>query len=196
MVLNDISRAGWRILEHTRLALQIIPSAKPDLELRDCKGRSVLRRVVRSLSEDMLEMLLQAGADVKSQDCRGRSPLHRLLDCDYPDPERVAILLKWGADLDIVDSEGMTAGALGRERSFHRNTARTKRILDLIRQNRTRKVMKQQQAAVQAPPQRSEKTAPKKKQKGNKRNRAPATNNPFSVLTMEETKGTDAYPST
>ena len=111
VILQNLAVTRWKkdvgLLQR---ALKLVLAAKPDLESRDCKGRSVLSTIVLSMRDDHKHILidvLRAGANVNSQDNNGDSPLHLLLR--YPGVECLfRILLKWGADTDLKNKEGKT----------------------------------------------------------------------------------------
>ena len=104
LVLHDISEFGKSRMAHVGFALNVILAAKPDLEVRDAEGRSVLNRVINFINESMLEDLLRAGADVNSQDDRGRTPLHRFFgSCEE---KKYKLLFAYGADPDLRDEYG------------------------------------------------------------------------------------------
>ena len=108
LVLHDM-RGGWMSLDHIRVALRLILKAKPDLEVKDAKGRSVLNRIIKDIRKGMLVDLLQAGADVNSQDKNGNASTHRLLEDNSRDLNMFKVLLEWGADLSIKNRGGKTA---------------------------------------------------------------------------------------
>ena len=76
-VLQFLAGDSERAYHHAYLALEVILGAKPDLEGRDSKGRSVLNSAIKTINEDMLNALLRAGADVNSRDMNGKSALRR-----------------------------------------------------------------------------------------------------------------------
>lgn len=186
LVLQDLSGVGKRTLAHTRLALKIILAAKPDLEVRDGKGRSVLNRVVKTVDEGMLRDLLHAGADINSQDNRGRTPVHRLLSCYFPDHRKLKLLLEWGADPDIKDNDGEAAIADDWEDTTARYWQWGGKLKSVTRQHKAEKAKVQEQKSLQVLAEQAKAYAMKQKQEKTKKGRSEATRNPFSVLTVEE----------
>ena len=144
-VLRDLNGAEKKRLAHIGLALKVILAAKPDLEVRDSNGRSVLSRVVQTASEAMLEDLLQAGADVNSQDDSGRTPLHMLMfSDDRVCSDKVEILLDWGADPNCQDMYGRAAIPADWERRYKRD------IVKVIKQYKAEKARLKQEEDLRA----------------------------------------------
>ena len=97
---------GERRLAHIRLALKSLLAAKPDLEVHDSKGCSVLNRVIKSIGTDMLQDLLQAGADIHSRDNKGKSVLNRAINRITSTSLR--LLFKFRPDVNSQDNTGRT----------------------------------------------------------------------------------------
>ena len=106
LVLHSLEGAGKKRLAHVRLALKIVLAAKPDLEIRDSKGQSVLSRVVGTVDTSMLQDILRAGADISSRDNNGKSILHKAIVA--VDGENLQILLRAGMDVNSQDCNGDT----------------------------------------------------------------------------------------
>ena len=106
LILHNVRTAGKRTMAHARLALKIVLAAKPDLEVRDSKGRSVLSKVIETIDSGMIQALLHAGSDVNSRDNEGKSILHKAIRAI--DGVALKILLRAGADVDSQDNEGNT----------------------------------------------------------------------------------------
>ena len=101
-----------KYIGHVQRALKLVLAAKPDLELRNFKGRSVLCNGIRHMGNNHRHLLidiLRAGANVNSQDNNGDSPLHLLLQQYTFSEELFKILLKWGADPELTNKQGRTA---------------------------------------------------------------------------------------
>lgn len=56
----------------------------------------------------VLEFLLQCGASLNCVDFQGDTPLHHSLDCARPCREVVLVLLENGADVDVINRQGLT----------------------------------------------------------------------------------------
>lgn len=79
---------------------------KADVTLVDESGNSALSDAAYRYSTDSLELLLEAGADADSRNHEGQTPLMRALMHRNPHERTVALLLKAGADIDAVPSNG------------------------------------------------------------------------------------------
>ena len=182
LVLRDYEYAGKRKREHIGLALRIILAAKPDLEMRNEIGQSVLNDVIEFIDESPLLELLQAGADVNSRDNDGRTPLHRLMrGYECPDHEKVKLLLKWGAEIGLKGKDGEAAVTADL-------ASRQTKLLDVIEKHTREKAKVQQQNNLRVLAKQTEAYVKKQKQRATTRNRPQTSSNPFAVLPVEETE--------
>lgn len=99
LVHYDLQGAGKLRLARIHLALKIILAVKPNLEVRDREGRSVLSKVIKNLNAPILQDILRAGADVSSRDYSGKSILHKAIKAE--DANMLQILLRAGAGTDV-----------------------------------------------------------------------------------------------
>ena len=106
LILHDFTAATQKALEHVRLALKIVLAAKPDLEVCNSKGQSVLSKVISTIGSHMLQELLHAGADVHSRDHQGKSILHYAIKT--VDGDTLKTLLHAGMDVNCQDNKGNT----------------------------------------------------------------------------------------
>ena len=184
-VLRDLSCAGRKRLAHVGLVLKVILAAKPDLEVRDDDGCSVLNRVVGFVNEHMLKDLLQAGADPNSQDNSGRTPLHRMTG-SYSSArnEKVKLLLERGADLNLKDINGTPAIPVQWEQELGHSE---QDVLRSIKQCR----YLQQEWNLQALAEQTKAYVKKQKQNNDKKRESKSSDNPFSVLAVEDTESVE-----
>ena len=150
-VLDDYRSASQEDRAHMVLALRIILTVKPDLEMRNDIGQSVLNYVIHQVDECALLDLLQAGADVNTQDVYGRTPLHGLIGAWCPFPEKVKMLLEWGADIFLEDEDGETAVTSGTYGGM-----RPMELLEVIKNHIREKAKEQQQKNLQIREKQSE----------------------------------------
>ena len=177
-LLRDIADIPRRGRAHVGLALSMVLAAKPDLEVRDVLGRSILNQVIQKLDEGMLEQLLRAGADPNSQDNTGQTALHRVIrpwSCDW---KKLKLLLERGADPDIEDKNGLAAVPADLERNFGRGE---KDIINYIKKHRRSKL----ERSLQVLAEQTKAYTTKQKQKNNEGRKVNSASNPFSVLTVE-----------
>ncbi|KAG7005388.1 hypothetical protein G7Y79_00020g049160 [Physcia stellaris] len=211
-VLRDIHDAGKRKLAHIRLALKCLLAAKPDLEVYDSKGCSVLNSVVKIINTDMLKDLLQAGADVHSRDAKGRSVLnravHRVSGASF------CLLLKFRPDVNSRDDTGRTplhrlfryyhvdeekaimllergadpdiqdsnGGAAVPVDWERRNGHRHESLVEVLRKHR---VKKEQDRKLQELSQQTKAFVLKQKQQEDRKRKPHSDSNPFSILAVE-----------
>ena len=188
LVLDSISGFGKRRMEHVGLALKTILAAKPDLEVRDALGRSVLNRVVDTVNESMLQDLLGAGADVNSQDEKRRTPLDRFLRTYSPDPGMVRLLFEYGADPDIRDEFGVAAVPSDWEaRAWHRST----KVGKVIREMKAARAKAKQDETLRMLAEQMKAFVARQKQEKAKKSKSPLTGNMFSALTVEGARDSD-----
>ena len=177
LVLHYYERAGKRRRAHIILALRTVLAAKPDLQMRNDLGQTVLNYLIESVDEDVVLELLQAGANVNTQDNNGRTPLHQLMKSDVaPSSEKVELLLKWGADIDLKDKDGhaaLTADWVRQE----------EKLLRVINKDRTEKAKARQQKQLDLLAKQTK--AYVAKQKETKKSRPQASSNPFAILPVE-----------
>ena len=182
VVLLYYGEAGRRKRAHLILALRTILAAKPDLEIRNDDGQSVLNHLIPSVDDDVALELLQAGADVNSQDNDGRTPLHRLMSSDMPRfRQKLELLLKWGADIGLKDKDGQVAVS-----SNWIWTSREKKLLERMENRRKEEAMVLLQKKIVA--KQTKANAKNQKQEATRRIRAQASKNPFSILSVEGTE--------
>ncbi|CAF9936374.1 MAG: hypothetical protein HETSPECPRED_010311 [Heterodermia speciosa] len=185
LVLHDYLSCSKGKRAHLRLALRIILAAKPDLEMRNIIGQSVLNYVVDDVDESVLLELLQAGADVDSRDSFGRTPLYRLMrSVSSLAPDSADLLLKWGADMDAKDNDGDAAVTIDL-------ASEPKRLLHVIERHSKEKAKAQQQKNLSVLAKQTEAYVKKQKQREAKRNGPQASSNPFAILPVEETEEVD-----
>ena len=182
LILRDYEYTGKRRCAHIGLALSIILAAKPDLEMRNETGQSVLNNVIASIDESALLKLLQAGADVNSQDNDGRTPLNRLMRSFwFPSLEKVELLLEWGAEIGLKDKGGEAAVTADL-------ASRQTKLSDVIEKHTRKKARAQQQNNLRALAKQTEDYVKRQKQRATKRNGPQASSNPFAILPVEETE--------
>lgn len=186
-VLGDLSDVPRRRREHIGLALKLILAAKPDLEVRDGRGRTVLSQVIETVDEYMLEDLLEAGANPSTQDNCGLTPLHIIFSPYYVRWEKTKLLLEWGADPTLQDINGISAT----EEWEHYHGRGQKAISRLIMQRRAESIKLQQEWSLQALAEKTKAYTMKQRQKEDEKRRDNKAGNPFSILTVEETESAE-----
>lgn len=81
-----------------------------DVNIKEATGQTVLMWAARySSSPDVLQQLLTAGAQVNEASREGYTAL--MLACQFNKPEMVKVLVRAGADCDLKNENGKTAGA-------------------------------------------------------------------------------------
>ena len=133
------------------------------------------------MNEVMLKDLLQAGADPNSQDNSGRTPLHRMTGSWFAKHGKVKILLERGADLNIQDTDGRPAIPVDWEQKLGHSE---QDVFRLIKQ--CRKL--QQEWSLQALAEQTKAYVKKQKQNNDKKRESKSSDNPFSVLAVEDTE--------
>ena len=186
-VLGNLSGVPRRRREHIGLALKLILAAKPDLEVRDGKGRTVLSQVIETADEYMIEDLLEAGANPSTQDNNGLTPLHLIFSPYYTHWEKVKLLLEWGADPTIQDMNGITAT----EEWEHYHGRGQKVVSRLIMQRRAESIKLQQEGSLQTLAEKAKAYTMKQRQKEDEKRRGKEAGNRFSILTVEETESAE-----
>ena len=172
LILPDLRTAGKKRVAHVRLALKIILAAKPDLEVRDPIGRSVLSKVIETIDTCLIQDLLHAGVDVNSQDNEGNTPMHKLLGPWFSDVETLKMLLEFGANPDIKNHAGedpVTANLVPHGKTWKVDAA------SIIRAHKV-KIANARKALAKAK-KRENRRLPSPKR--------PRPSNPFSALTLE-----------
>ena len=182
LVLRDYEGAGKRRCAHVGLALGIILAAKPDLEMRNDTGQSVLNNVIATIDKSALLKLLQAGADVNSQDNDGKTPLRRLVRRDwFPSLEKVELLLEWGAEIGLKDKDGEDAVTADR-------ASRQTKLLNIIEKHTRKKAKVQEQNNLRVLAKQTKAYIKNQEQRASKGNGPQASSNPFAILAVEETE--------
>lgn len=111
--VRDVAAAGTagtvEALVEAGLCLEA-PGSFPD-------GWTVLHIAVHNCRDHVCNALLKQGADKDATDDKGRTPLHRAVLCTTVrgwdrTAAMVELLLNWGADVTVMDCDGLTAADL------------------------------------------------------------------------------------
>ena len=98
----------WSVIAKTVTCTQILLAAKANVNAKDIYGSTALCcAVMKSGKADFIEVLLSYEADIESRDETGRRPIHWATTYDQADA--LLHLLRRGADINAVTSNGVTA---------------------------------------------------------------------------------------
>ena len=189
LVLFDYEYVTKRTRADLIRVLRTILATKPDLEMRNDIGQSVLNYAIEAGDENAVLELLQAGADVNSQDHDGRTPLHRLMRSKRcPDPDKVELLLEWGADISLEEKNGhaaFTADWVSSDWVYPEVASRYKKFWKNIENRKREKARQQQQKNLHVLAEQTKAYVEKQKQRETMRKRPQASSNPFAILQVE-----------
>jgi RNA polymerase sigma factor (sigma-70 family) len=95
-------------------SLKSIRPSKDDRLLRAINIYTTFDTAAKTGQMELLEQMLVDGVEIDGRDAEGKTLLHWAVENDHADAVR--LLLKYGADRDVVDRSGKTAYQLARKR--------------------------------------------------------------------------------
>lgn len=117
MGVNTVGETGDTLLHvmsnsQNEAGMRMLLNFKADVNIRsENHGKSALHFVCQNenVSEDVLDILLEAGSDINMKDSRGKTPLHLVMSRKDPNIKIITKLITSGANPDIKDSFGSTS---------------------------------------------------------------------------------------
>lgn len=86
--------------------IELLIDSGGDVNARNGDGCTPLFNALSSGNKDIIQILLDSGAAVNIKDTSGNTPLHKAVECGL---QFIKLLLKWGADVDATNVDGVTA---------------------------------------------------------------------------------------
>jgi uncharacterized protein len=88
--------------------IQTFINEKNDVNIRDKAGRTLLMEACIFKREDTVKLLIEKGSNVNARDFYDNTPLQKAVFSSKSNGEIITLLLKAGADKNIVNKSGIS----------------------------------------------------------------------------------------